>query len=56
MKKIRLGAVNWDASIPSESSYFGYYQTNSLSPEKYRTWTPFYADITADGNVSYHDR
>ena len=55
MQKIRLGAVNWDASIDS-STYFGFYQTNSLSWEKYREWTPFYADIIDKEKISYHNR
>ena len=55
MKKIRVGAVNWDASLPSEY-YFGFYQTNSLSQAKYRTWVPFYADIIDNERISYHIR
>lgn len=55
MNKIRLGAVNWDASLPKDS-YFGFYQINSLSPSKYRTWTPFYADIIDKEKISYHTR
>ena len=55
MKKIRIGAVNWDASLPSEY-YFGFYQTSSLSQAKYRTWTPFYADIIDKERVGYHIR
>ena len=55
MKKIRLGAVNWDASL-TEDTYFGFYQINSLSQAKYRTWVPFYADIIDRERVSYHTR
>ena len=55
MQKIRLGAVNWDASIAT-NTYFGFYQTNSLSQEKYREWTPFYADIIDKEKISYHNR
>ena len=44
MKNIRTGVINWDASLPPET-YFGYYQTRTLSPAKYRYATPFYADI-----------
>ena len=55
MKKVRIGAVNWDASLPREY-YFGFYQINSLSQAKYRTWTPFYADIIDEEKVTYHER
>ena len=55
MQKMRIGAVNWDASLPPDT-YFGFYQTNSLSQAKYREWTPFYADIIDDERVSYHRR
>ena len=51
-KKIRVGAVNWDASTPKESS-FGYNQIESLSCAKYRTWAPFYADIIDDERIDY---
>lgn len=54
-KKIRVGAVNWDASTPKESS-FGYNQIESLSCAKYRTWAPFYADIIDDERIDYHLR
>lgn len=55
MKKMRVGAVNWDASLPPDT-YFGYYQINSLSSENYREWTPFYADIIDNERMSYHLR
>ena len=55
MKNIRIGAVNWDASLPRDT-YFGFYQTNSLSPEKYRTWTPYYASIDEADSISYKRR
>lgn len=41
---MRVGAISWDASLPAET-YFGYYQTRTLSPKKYREYTPYYADI-----------
>ena len=53
--KIRIGAVNWDASLPKES-YFGFYQIRSLSQAKYRTWVPYYADIVDDEQIDYHER
>ena len=55
MKKMRIGVVNWDASLPP-NTYFGFYQINSLSQEKYREWTPFYADLLEDGRMTYHER
>jgi predicted metal-binding transcription factor (methanogenesis marker protein 9) len=38
-EKLRVGAVNWDCSLSSDT-YFGSFQTRTLSPEKYRRWTP----------------
>jgi len=55
MRNIRIGAVNWDCSLPRET-YFGYHQTYSLSPKKYRTVTPYYADIIGENEISYHSR
>ena len=55
MEKIRIGAVNWDASL-TKDSYFGFYQIRSLSQAKYRTWVPFYADIIDDEHINYHAR
>lgn len=53
--KIRVGVVQWDCSLPS-STWFGYYQTRTLSPRKYRTATPFYADILGEDKIDYHWR
>lgn len=55
MKKMRVGAINWDASLPSDT-YFGFYQTNSLSQEKYREWTPFYAELLSNEKAEYRTR
>lgn len=55
MKNIRTGVINWDASLPPET-YFGYYQTRTLSPAKYRYATPFYADIVNENKITYHYR
>lgn len=54
-KKIVVGAVNWDCSLPSDT-FFGFHATKSLSPEKYRTVTPFYADIYGSDKIDYHSR
>ena len=51
----RIGAVNWDCSLPS-STYFGKYATRSLSPECYRDRTPYYAHLIAPDRIDYHDR
>lgn len=53
--KLRVGVVQWDCSLPS-STWFGYYQTRTLSPRKYRTATPFYADILGEDKIDYHWR
>lgn len=52
---MRVGVVNWDASLPPDS-YFGGYQTRNLSPAKYRAITPFYADVLGENRISYHLR
>ncbi|MBO5220457.1 MAG: hypothetical protein J6C52_13600 [Clostridia bacterium] len=51
----RIGVINWDCSLPPET-YFGYHQTKSLSPKKFRTVTPYYADILGEDKISYHYR
>ena len=53
--KVRVSAVNWDCSLPS-NTYFGYYQTRTLSPKKYRTATPYYADVLGEEKIDYHER
>ena len=50
-----IGVVNWDCSLPS-NTYFGYYQTRSLSPAKYRYLTPYYADVINRNKIDYHWR
>lgn len=55
MANIRVGAINWDASLDAET-YFGYYQIRTLSPAKYRHVTPFYADVIGENKISYHKR
>ena len=52
---IRVSAINWDSSLP-QNTYFGYHQTRTLSPEKYRTITPFYADVLSKDKIDYHLR
>ena len=55
MKNIRIGMINWDCSLPPET-YFGYYQTRTLSPSKYRGATPYYADVLGEEKITYHTR
>lgn len=50
-----IGVVNWDCSLPS-NTYFGYYATSSLSPDKYRYCTPYYADVLGPDSIEYHWR
>lgn len=50
-----IGVVNWDCSLPS-NTYFGYYATSSLSPDKYRYCTPYYADVLGPDRIDYHWR
>ena len=52
---VRIGVINWDCSLPSDT-YFGFHQTRSLSPAKYRRVTPFYADILGEDKIGYHFR
>ena len=55
MKKLRIGVISWDCSLPPET-YFGYYQTRSMSPAKFRSTTPYYADILSSDKITYHSR
>ena len=50
-----VGAINWDCSLPS-STFFGGYQTRSLSPARYRHMTPYYADVLGPDKIDYHWR
>jgi|GEM_PF-489193 len=52
---VRVSAVNWDCSLPSDT-YFGYYQTHSLSPQRYRRCTPYYATVTDADRIEYTRR
>ena len=51
----RVGVINWDCSPPSDT-WFGGYQTRSLSPARYRYLTPYYADVKGPDEISYHRR
>lgn len=54
-KNVRVGVVHWDCSLPS-ITWWGFHQTRTLSPKKYRTHTPYYADILAENKIDYHWR
>lgn len=50
--RLRIGAVNWDCSVPA-STYYGGYQTRSLGPEKFRDRTPYYAKVLGKDRIDY---
>ena len=54
-EKVRVGVIHWDASLPPET-YFGYYQTRTLSPKKYRSATPYYAQVLGEEKITYGER
>lgn len=56
MSKTRIGVVNWDGCMDSLSTYFGGHCAASFGPEKHRNRLPFYADVSEDGRVSFHER
>ena len=53
--KTVIGVINWDVSVPS-TTHAGAWVTQNLSPAKYRTITPYYADIINDNKIDYHYR
>lgn len=53
MSDLRVGVVNWERSGSSDT-YFGRYISRSLSPSKYRTRTPYYADIISENKIAFH--
>ena len=52
MSSLRVGVINWDCSVPSDT-YFGFHATKSLSPARYRDRTPFYADVLGEDKIDY---
>ena len=54
-KNVRVGVVHWDCSLPRET-WWGFHQTRTLSPKKFRTYTPYYADIISEDKIDYHWR
>ena len=53
---MRFGVINWDCSVPRETTFFGYHATKSLSPAKYRTRTPYYASILGENEINFTNR
>ena len=51
----RIGAVNWDCSVPS-GTFFGKATTWTLGPAKWRDRTPYYADIVGENRIEHHYR
>lgn len=49
----RIGVINWDNSQPM-NTYFGTHASRVESQPKYRARVPYYADLAADGTVSFH--
>ena len=47
-KKIRIGAINWDACLPRET-YFGGYTLNTLGNDTYKDRLPYFTKKTKDG-------
>lgn len=53
--EITVGAVNWDCSLPKET-FFGFHSAKSLSSEKFRSSTPYYATVENSNKISYRYR
>ena len=52
----RIGVINWDCSVPSETTFFGRYATRSLGPREFRDRTPYYAIETGPDTILYRER
>ena len=52
----RVGVINWDCSMPSETTFFGHYATQSLGPRIFRDRTPYYAIETSPDTIQYKER
>lgn len=52
-KKIRIGAINWDACLPKDT-YFGRYTLNTLGNDTYKNRLPYFAKfINGEYNFTY---
>ncbi len=56
MSELKIGVINWDGCLESDTTYFGGYCAKTLSGEKYKNRVPFYADVAKDDQVSFHKR
>jgi len=53
MSTLRIGVINWDCSVPADTTYFGFHATKSLSPAQFRDRTPYYAEVTAENRIEF---
>ncbi len=56
MSEFKIGVINWDGCLESDTTYFGGYCAKTLSGAKYTNRVPFYADVTKEHKVSFHKR
>ena len=52
----RIGVINWDCSISSETTFFGKFAVRSLGPREFRDRTPYYAIETSPDTILYRNR
>ena len=52
----RISVINWDCSVPPETTFFGRYATRSLGPREFRDRTPYYAIETGPDTILYRER
>ena len=55
MSKLRVGVINWDCSVPSDT-YFGFHTSKSLSPARFRDRTPYYANVLGEEKIDHFER
>lgn len=53
MSTLRIGVINWDCSVPADTTYFGFHATKSLSPAQFRDRTPYYAEVTSENRIEF---
>ena len=52
---LRVGVINWDCSVPA-STFFGGFATRALGPAKYRSRTPYYAQVLGADRIDFPSR
>ena len=52
MSDVRVGVINWDATF-LRNTYFGHYCTQSLSPAKYHSRAPYFAQVDGEDAISF---